>query len=192
MNKIDFRFFLVFLSVLIYLHKHTKQKSHAQVGPQERGKSRDAMRRVKQLVITKTLAGETRTMKFKVVDNPVWLQDSEWEQVVAVFSNGKAWQFSEWKYKTPVDLFHRCKLYAKGEHKILIERLNYLYTLLHTHTYTCTNRLWCRGPIRRRAVAGGSERVERQILQGEQDETTHGRGGCLCLLDPAHRMDQGK
>ena len=189
MNKLDFRFFLVFLSVLIYTHKHTKQKSHAQVGPQERGKSRDAMRRVKQLVITKTLAGETRAMKFKVVDNPVWLQDSEWEQVVAVFSNGKAWQFSEWKYKTPVDLFHRCKLYARGEHKIL-RRCKKIHT--HTHTYTCLNRLWCRGPIRRRAVAGGSERVERQILQGEQDETTHGWDGRLCFLDPSHRVDQGE
>lgn len=28
--------------------------------------------------------------------------------MVAVFSNGKAWQFSDWKYKQPVDLFHRC------------------------------------------------------------------------------------
>lgn len=52
-------------------------------------------------------------MKFRVVDNPVWLQEAEWESVVAVFSNGKAWQFSEWKHNTPVDLFHRCTLFFR-------------------------------------------------------------------------------
>ena len=52
-------------------------------------------------------------MKFRVVDNPVWLQEAEWESVVAVFSNGKAWQFSEWKHNTPVDLFHRCTLCSR-------------------------------------------------------------------------------
>ena len=31
------------------------------------------------------------------------------EAVVAVFTNGKAWQFQEWQHSKPVDLFHRCQ-----------------------------------------------------------------------------------
>ena len=82
---------------------------HIQIGPQERGKSRDTPKRLKEVRIHKVLDPQSnRNVRFRVIDNPAWLTDAEWEAVVAVFSNGKAWQFSEWKYKTPVDLFHRC------------------------------------------------------------------------------------
>lgn len=31
------------------------------------------------------------------------------DAVVAVFSNGKTWQFEEWRYKKPVELFSHCE-----------------------------------------------------------------------------------
>ncbi len=84
-----------------------------QVSPQERQGARG--KREKRVLVTKKLdesSSEGPPLKFVVIDNPVWLQEHEWDSVVAVFSNGKAWQFSDWKYAQPVDLFHRCACHA--------------------------------------------------------------------------------
>jgi parafibromin len=57
------------------------------------------------LLIRRTLpSGETR--EYKVIDNPTRLSAQEWEQrVVAVFASGQLWQFKDWRWSSPVDLF---------------------------------------------------------------------------------------
>jgi len=44
---------------------------------------------------------------FRIVDNPTKLESREWDKIVAVFAVGPTWQFKNWKYSEPVDLFHR-------------------------------------------------------------------------------------
>eukprot|EP01084_Bolivina_argentea_P274370 467645_1 len=43
--------------------------------------------------------------QFAVVDNPRRLTDDEWNRVVCVVVQGAAWQFKEFKWKQPVNLF---------------------------------------------------------------------------------------
>uniref|UniRef100_A0A183BUR5 CDC73_C domain-containing protein n=1 Tax=Globodera pallida TaxID=36090 RepID=A0A183BUR5_GLOPA len=46
------------------------------------------------------------TVPYRVVDNPTRLKDDEWERVVAVFVQGPAWQFKNWKWNgNPVEIF---------------------------------------------------------------------------------------
>lgn len=42
---------------------------------------------------------------FKLMDNPLTLSSDDWGRVVAVFVSGQAWQFKNWKWSSPVDLF---------------------------------------------------------------------------------------
>lgn len=46
-----------------------------------------------------------RQIMYRVVDNPVKLNEDEWEKVVVVFVTGQAWQFKDWKWANPVELF---------------------------------------------------------------------------------------
>ncbi|KAL3113441.1 hypothetical protein niasHT_013551 [Heterodera trifolii] len=46
------------------------------------------------------------TVPYRVVDNPTRLKDEEWDRVVAVFVQGPAWQFKNWKWNgNPVEIF---------------------------------------------------------------------------------------
>ncbi|KAI1723905.1 parafibromin [Ditylenchus destructor] len=49
---------------------------------------------------------ETGTVPYRVIDNPLRLKDEEWDRVVAVFVQGPAWQFKDWKWGgNPVEIF---------------------------------------------------------------------------------------
>ncbi|CAK4165820.1 unnamed protein product [Aphanomyces euteiches] len=45
------------------------------------------------------------TYNFKIVDNVLRLSDREWKSVVGVIVSGHAWQFKDWKYKFPLEVF---------------------------------------------------------------------------------------
>ena len=46
------------------------------------------------------------SVEFLVIDDPRTLRsEQDWERIVAVFSLGEPWQFKEWKYSDPVELF---------------------------------------------------------------------------------------
>lgn len=54
-----------------------------------------------------TPGGGELPVRVRVVDNPLKLTDAEWDQVVAVFATGQAWQFKNWapkRFRTPVEL----------------------------------------------------------------------------------------
>ena len=44
-------------------------------------------------------------LKFKIINDPRKLESSDWDRVVAVFCTGQTWQFKDWKWSTPVELF---------------------------------------------------------------------------------------
>lgn len=52
-----------------------------------------------------------RSQQFKVIDNVNKLQDQDWSRVVAVFAQGKQWQFKDWPfgYGNPADIFTKVK-----------------------------------------------------------------------------------
>jgi parafibromin len=45
------------------------------------------------------------TGQYKLLDDASKLSNDEWDRVVAVFVSGQQWQFAQWKYSNPVDLF---------------------------------------------------------------------------------------
>jgi parafibromin len=61
-------------------------------------------KREQELSIYRVLP-DKRTVKFKVIDNPRLLRSQDWDRVVAVFALGQAWQFKDWKWSNPVELF---------------------------------------------------------------------------------------
>ncbi|KAI3662516.1 hypothetical protein MP638_003656 [Amoeboaphelidium occidentale] len=49
------------------------------------------------------------TTIYNVIDNVDRLRPEDWDNVVAVFASGHAWQFKKWKWEEPVDLFSNVK-----------------------------------------------------------------------------------
>ncbi|XP_041369422.1 parafibromin-like [Gigantopelta aegis] len=52
------------------------------------------------------------TVPYRIIDNPVKLQQDDWERVVAVFVQGPAWQFKGWPWNgNPVEIFSKIKAF---------------------------------------------------------------------------------
>ena len=47
------------------------------------------------------------TSEFRIIDNVRMLKTEDWDKVVAVFAAGPAWQFKEYHWSSPVDLFQQ-------------------------------------------------------------------------------------
>lgn len=45
-------------------------------------------------------------VEYMVIDSAAKLRDQDWERVGAVFAQGQAWQFKDWKWSNPTELFH--------------------------------------------------------------------------------------
>jgi parafibromin len=50
-----------------------------------------------------------KRLHYKVLDDANNLPAEEWDRVVAVFAAGQPWQFREWKYPDPVNLFQHAR-----------------------------------------------------------------------------------
>uniref|UniRef100_A0AC35TK76 CDC73_C domain-containing protein n=1 Tax=Rhabditophanes sp. KR3021 TaxID=114890 RepID=A0AC35TK76_9BILA len=66
---------------------------------------RKEMKRPNETVVHRTKEnGEV--IPYKIVDNPTKFNDDEWDRVVAVFVQGPAWQFKNWRWNgDPVNIF---------------------------------------------------------------------------------------
>ena len=48
-------------------------------------------------------------IEYEIMDNPgMRLKKSEWDRVVAVVAHGEKWQFKNWKWNEPVEIFSNC------------------------------------------------------------------------------------
>ena len=87
-----------------------------------------------------------KRLTVRVLDSGAKLSDTEWESVIAVFVQGAEWQFKQWKWSTPVELFHK----VLGFYLILDDRevdpkilswnckvLKVSYYLLYSHYFVC-------------------------------------------------------
>lgn len=65
-------------------------------------------------------------MPYELYDNVKSFTPSDWERVIAVFSNAKDWQFKGWKEwkEDPTEIFSRvCGFYLKYEEEPLPEKI---------------------------------------------------------------------
>lgn len=60
-------------------------------------------------VIMKRTVGRETPVIYHVKDNAKTISGKDWNRVVAVFTQGAAWQFKEWPYQDPVDVFQNVK-----------------------------------------------------------------------------------
>lgn len=49
--------------------------------------------------------GQSKPVKFQIIDNPSRIAPEEWSRVAAVFVQGNTWQFKGWKWESPLELF---------------------------------------------------------------------------------------
>ncbi|OQR87232.1 parafibromin-like protein [Achlya hypogyna] len=57
------------------------------------------------------------TYQFRVVDSVLRLQDKEWKSIVGVIVSGQMWQFKDWKWNFPMEVFKRAcgiHIYSHG------------------------------------------------------------------------------
>lgn len=67
---------------------------------------------VRRKIRTGDASVPTKTLMYHVVDSILKLRPEDWRRVVAVFVHGVLWQFKNWRYNSPVDLFsHTCGFY---------------------------------------------------------------------------------
>lgn len=79
-----------------------------------------------QVLFEKTLpSGSKRTVQ--IIDNPSRLPLEDWNRVKAVFVQGQSWQFKEWKWENPVDLFQHGIIYDSK--KLLISSLGIFFAI---------------------------------------------------------------
>lgn len=70
-------------------------------------KLKSGSKREQEVTITRILPGpDKKTVEYKIIDNHRMLRKSDWDRVVAVFASGQSWQFKDWKWSNPVELFH--------------------------------------------------------------------------------------
>jgi hypothetical protein len=52
-----------------------------------------------------------KPLRFRVFDDVSGFRKADWSAVVAVFTDGKMWQFSGWPFKTESDLFNTIQIF---------------------------------------------------------------------------------
>ncbi|KAL5483780.1 hypothetical protein EMCRGX_G020194 [Ephydatia muelleri] len=87
--------------------------------PSEEKKTSGVKREVEMIIHRKkphpTQPGQSLSIPYRVIDNPLRLSPQEWKQVVAVFVAGPTWQFKGWpgvlSDGSPVDIFTKVKAF---------------------------------------------------------------------------------
>ncbi|KAI9591683.1 RNA pol II accessory factor, Cdc73 family-domain-containing protein [Syncephalis fuscata] len=81
--------------------------------------------------------GSDTTSVYQVIDSVDKLRPDDWKRVVAVFTTGAEWQFKNWVWQTPLDIFNNVKgyylKYADEPTKDTVQRWN--VTILEVHKY---------------------------------------------------------
>ncbi|KAJ2745846.1 accessory factor associated with RNA polymerase II [Coemansia sp. BCRC 34301] len=62
----------------------------------------------REVIVEHTMSYSGQTLKFRIVDSVQDFTEADWESLVCVFTQGAAWQFKNWTWKTPEEVFHNC------------------------------------------------------------------------------------
>ncbi|KAJ2059701.1 accessory factor associated with RNA polymerase II [Coemansia sp. S146] len=61
-----------------------------------------------EIFVEHTMSHSGQTVKFRVVDSVQDFTEADWEALVCVFTQGAAWQFKNWTWKSPEEVFQNC------------------------------------------------------------------------------------
>ena len=85
-----------FLQDLIYVPAEQKRKEEAGKKPQN-----------VTIAHRQRTTTDQRLLPYQVIDSVEHLTPDDWKRVVAVFTDGKTWQFKGWPYSSPTDIFSK-------------------------------------------------------------------------------------
>uniref|UniRef100_A0A915HLA7 Cell division control protein 73 C-terminal domain-containing protein n=1 Tax=Romanomermis culicivorax TaxID=13658 RepID=A0A915HLA7_ROMCU len=78
-------------------------------------KKNQGFKRENEVLVQRQKEGHSTT-PYRVIDNPQKLTSEEWERVVAVFVQGPSWQFKEWPFAGPSEIFSKiCAFHLKWD-----------------------------------------------------------------------------
>ncbi|KAJ2781639.1 accessory factor associated with RNA polymerase II [Coemansia javaensis] len=70
----------------------------------------------REVVVEHTMASTGQALRFRVVDSVQDFGEADWNSLVCVLTQGAAWQFKNWLWKTPEEVFQNCLgLYPKHQ-----------------------------------------------------------------------------
>ncbi|KAJ2829831.1 accessory factor associated with RNA polymerase II [Coemansia erecta] len=70
----------------------------------------------RELFVEHIMPSTGQTMRFRVVDSVQDFGEADWNSLVCVFTQGAAWQFKNWIWKSPEEVFQNCLgLYPKHQ-----------------------------------------------------------------------------
>ncbi|KAJ1958338.1 accessory factor associated with RNA polymerase II [Dipsacomyces acuminosporus] len=62
----------------------------------------------REVVVEHTMSGGGPSLKFRIVDSVQDFTEADWSSLVCVFTQGAAWQFKNWSWSTPEEVFQNC------------------------------------------------------------------------------------
>ncbi|KAJ1985703.1 accessory factor associated with RNA polymerase II [Coemansia spiralis] len=62
----------------------------------------------REVTVERTMLNTGSSQKFRIVDSVQDFTDADWNSIVCVFTQGAAWQFKNWMWKTPEEVFKHC------------------------------------------------------------------------------------
>ncbi|KAJ2773435.1 accessory factor associated with RNA polymerase II [Coemansia nantahalensis] len=76
----------------------------------------------REIHVEHTMPSTGEALRFRVVDSVQDFGEADWNSLVCVFTQGAAWQFKNWLWKTPEEVFQNCLgLYPKHQDEQLKE-----------------------------------------------------------------------
>ncbi|KAI8323454.1 CDC73-domain-containing protein [Martensiomyces pterosporus] len=82
--------------------------------------SRDMMEKggskPREVIIEHTMSNGGPSLRFRVVDSVLDFTEADWNSLVCVFTQGAAWQFKNWTWSTPEEVFQNCLGYYPKYH----------------------------------------------------------------------------
>jgi len=72
-------------------------------------KKNNGMKKENSIIIERKKANTDTLLRYQVIDNATKLSPKDWNRVIAVFALGAPWQFKNWQWSTPVEIFSRVR-----------------------------------------------------------------------------------
>ncbi|KAJ2080558.1 accessory factor associated with RNA polymerase II [Coemansia sp. RSA 988] len=78
----------------------------------------------REIFVEHVMPSTGQTLRFRVVDSVQEFGEADWNSLVCVFTQGAAWQFKNWLWKSPAEVFQNCLgLYPKHQDEPLKESI---------------------------------------------------------------------
>jgi len=76
---------------------------------QQLRKKNNGVKKEASITIERQHPNSTTLLRYHVVDNISKLTPKDWNRIIGVFASGAEWQFKNWAWSSPVDIFSKVR-----------------------------------------------------------------------------------